>query len=108
MRKLIAVTALFAVLAGCASSGHKITQGQIDQIVQGQTTQDDLIAIFGPPMGEQYNSDGTRVLTWAYAYVGFAGVGTEAQGLSVVLGPDGKVSGFSRSGATPAPTRLGP
>ena len=75
MRKiLVASIVLTAVLSGCASSGKEITQEQVDRIVQGQTTQDQLISIFGKPMAEQYNSDGSRVLTWGYAYVGFMGL----------------------------------
>lgn len=107
MRNTLAAIFMALVVAACASSGKKITQGQVDQIVQGQTTHSELISIMGTPMAEQYNSDGSRVLTWAYAYVGFAGIGTETQGLSVILGPDGKVSGYSRTGAAPAPARLG-
>ncbi|MHA5669125.1 hypothetical protein ACVSKH_30320, partial [Pseudomonas aeruginosa] len=61
---LVASIVLTAVLSGCASSGKEITQEQVDRIVQGQTTQDQLISIFGKPMAEQYNSDGSRVLTW--------------------------------------------
>lgn len=104
---LVASIVLTAVLSGCASSGKEITQEQVDRIVQGQTTQDQLISIFGKPMAEQYNSDGSRVLTWGYAYVGFMGAGTETQGLSVILGPDGKVTGYSRAGSSPSPARFG-
>lgn len=107
MRKiLVASIVLTAVLSGCASSGKEITQEQVDRIVQGQTTQDQLISIFGKPMAEQYNSDGSRVLTWGYAYVGFI-AGTETQGLSVILGPDGKVTGYSMAGSSPSPARFG-
>ncbi len=107
MFRAFLLVGLAIIFSGCASSGTKITQGQIDQIVQGQTTRTELLSIFGPPMSEHHNSDGTQILTWGYAYVGFAGAGTETQGLSVILGQDGKVSGFSRTGTVPPPARIG-
>lgn len=100
MRILIAL-ALIAALVGCATSGKKITQAQLDQVVSGKTTRSDLIGLFGPPTTEVFNSDGTQVLALVYAHVGFMGIGTEAQGLSMIIGPDGTVNGYSRTGSPP-------
>lgn len=102
-------TILFAsfLLVACASSGKPISQSNIDQIVQGETTRSELVSMFGSPMSETVNSDGSVILTWAYAYVGFAGVGTETQGLSVVIGPDGRVVSHTKTGYSSEPVRLG-
>lgn len=100
MRAFIAL-ALVVAISGCATSGKKISQSQLDQVVSGKTTRGELIALFGPPTSEIYSSDGTQVLGWGYAHVGFAGIGTEVQGLSMVIGPDGKVKGYSRTGSAP-------
>ena len=63
-----------------------------------------LIDLFGEPNTRVYNSDGSQILAWGYAYVGFAGIGTEMQSVSMVIGPDGTVQGYSRSGTNPSPT----
>lgn len=93
---LMAVT-----LAGCATSGSRISQSQMDRIVTGQTTRDEMISVFGPPNTETVNADGSSVLGWGYAHIGFAGIGTEVQGIAVVIGPDGRVVSYSRNGNTP-------
>lgn len=100
MRTFVAVIAL-AVLMGCATSGRKITQAQLDQVVSGQTTRSELIALFGPPTSEIYSSNGSQILGWGYAHVGFMGVNTEVQGVSMVIGADGTVTGYSRTGSAP-------
>lgn len=108
MRAII-VIALIVAIAGCATSGRKITQAQLDQVVSGQTTRSDLVSLFGAPTSEIYNSDGTSVLGWGYAHVGFAGIGTEVQGVSMIIGPNGTVQGYSRTGSAPslaAPARI--
>lgn len=97
----IAIILLSAcLLAGCATSGKKVSDAQLSQIVSGKTTQSELISLLGPPTTEAYSSDGGRVLGWGYAHVGFAGIGTEVQGIAAVIGPDGLVKSWSRSGNT--------
>ena len=100
MRTFVAVIAL-AALIGCATSGRKITQAQLDQVVSGQTTRSELIALFGPPTSEVYSSDGSQILGWGYAHVGFMGTNTEVQGVSMVIGADGTVTGYTRTGSAP-------
>lgn len=107
MRKIITAGILAILLAGCATSGQRITQDKMDQVINGQTTRADLITLFGAPTSETYNSDGSQLLAWGYAHIGFMGIGTEVQSLAVKVGPDGRVDGFSRTGATPQPARLG-
>lgn len=105
--RIFVVLVAALLLTACASSGRPIEQSDLDQIVNGQTTRSELVGMFGRPMGETVNSDGSVILTWAYAYVGFAGIGTKTQGLSVVLGPDGKVVSHTKTGYYAEPARLG-
>jgi hypothetical protein len=104
---------LFAALAAfclvnCASTGSKpITQGDIDQIRTGQTTETDLVRMFGPPTTESADMRGQRSLDWDYAagpgaqtyipVVGplLKGMKTNVQQLSVLLGPNGKVKHYT-------------
>ncbi len=76
MRTIIAL-AIILTLTACATSGRKITQAQLAQVVSGQTTRGDLIAMFGPPTSEVYSSDGTQI------------------------GADGTVTGYTRTGSAP-------
>ena len=102
--RILYTCALTLILSGCAASGQKVTQQQIDQVQAGRTTTAQLIDLFGEPNTRVYNSDGSQILAWGYAYVGFAGIGTEVQSVSMIIGPDGTVQGYSRSGTNPYPT----
>ncbi len=107
MFRLLSVLGLAIVLAACATSGRKITDAQISSIEHGKTTQSELVASLGQPTSFTQNSDGTKVLGWGYAHVGFAGIGTEVQGFSAVIGADGTVQSFTRTGTNAQPARLG-
>lgn len=95
MRK-IAILAAACALAACATQyGNPVTQGQLDQIKQGVTTKNDLVSSFGSPLATSRNSDGTQVMSWGYAKVGFAGSSYSNQALSVILDSSGKVVSFT-------------
>lgn len=55
--KRIAWVGIFLVvfMAGCATSGHKIDQSQIDKIEIGVTTKNEMMAMFGTPLSQAYN-----------------------------------------------------
>jgi outer membrane protein assembly factor BamE (lipoprotein component of BamABCDE complex) len=66
MKKLAAIAAALT-LAGCASSGVRITDEQMSQFKEGQTTQQDVITALGQPTTTMRNADGTTVLMYTYA-----------------------------------------
>lgn len=89
--------AFVLILAGCASTyGKPITQSQLDMLVVGKTTVRESVEIFGKPVTDTINSDGTRVLGWGYAKSTF-GSPMESQGISIVFDRHGKMASFSRS-----------
>lgn len=94
MKKVMTLLAA-CVLAACTTYGKPVTQAQLDQIKQGVTTKEELLTSFGKPLASTRNSDGTQVLSWGYTKVGFAGSSYANQGLSVVLGADGKVVSYT-------------
>lgn len=96
MRKILIAAALI-LTAGCASHGRPITKAQIDQIEEGKTTKQDLLASFGRPVVTSRNSDGSEIIGWAYAKVGFAGSSYENQSITVTLDPQGKVLNYTTS-----------
>jgi len=94
----ISVIAAALLLSACATTGGRpISQQQVEAIKPGQTTRDDLLSAFGKPLVQSKNSDGTEVLGWGYAKVGFAGSSYENQSISVIFGQDGKVVSYTTS-----------
>ncbi|MGH8557319.1 MAG: hypothetical protein ACRESZ_07625 [Methylococcales bacterium] len=104
---LVAITACFS---GCTSSGKKIEQSNISQIIKGRTTEADLVQMFGSPKNRSVSSTGIVTLMWMYyahdmnaaSFIPYAGLvlggsKTETQTLVVTLGPDGKVQDFNSS-----------
>ncbi len=96
MRAIIVLIAAF-VLSACASHGRPITDAQVSAIEEGVTTKQDLLSSFGRPIVTSKNSDGTEILGWAYAKVGFAGSSYTNQSFTVTLNPDGTVRSYTTS-----------
>ncbi len=94
MHRLLILAAAF-VLTACSTYGKPVTQEQLDKIERGVTTRGDLVSSFGAPLMVTKNSDGTEIMSWGYAKVGFAGSSYKNQGLSVVLDASGKVSSYT-------------
>jgi hypothetical protein len=56
---------LFAV--SCASVGNNFDDTKISDIKKGQTTEADLVKMFGDPENRMVNSDSALTLTWIYS-----------------------------------------
>ena len=98
--RLMSILALCLVFTGCVSSGRAVNERQLSQIVSGQTTAADLVRIIGEPTSRTYREDGSQIMAWGYARIGmFFGAGTKVQSVSMIIGPDGTVSGYSRAGS---------
>ena len=69
MNKLLSAAALAVALtlSGCASTGVQVTDDQIAQFKEGQTTKQQVIATLGQPTTTMRNSDGTTMLMYTYA-----------------------------------------
>lgn len=48
------------LIAGCVSSGTKVTQAQLTQLRVGETTESQVIAAFGEPNSVSVAPDGTK------------------------------------------------
>lgn len=94
MKRIVPLLAA-AFISACTTYGKPVTDAQLDAIKQGITTKDELLASFGPPLATARNSDGTQVLSWGYAHVGFAGSSYKNQALSVILDSSGKVVSYT-------------
>jgi outer membrane protein assembly factor BamE (lipoprotein component of BamABCDE complex) len=108
--KLILSAMAVAWVVGCASSGQNFDESKVSQIKKGETTEADMIQMFGQPENRAVNSDGISTLTWQYtesrvkgeSFIPYAGpfVGGSKSAhkiLTATLGPDGKVTSFSSS-----------
>lgn len=93
------------VLAACTTQyGNPITDSQLAQIKKGETTKSQLLSALGQPLTTARNSDGTQIMSWGYAKVGFAGSSYRNQGLSVILDENGKVVSYTTTD-TASPNR---
>src|SRR6266567_1214436 len=59
--------ALFAILTGCMSVGRNFEESKVSQIKKGETTEADLVQMFGAPQNRTLNSEGQTILTWMYS-----------------------------------------
>lgn len=66
MKKIAAIVAAL-ILAGCASSGVRVTDEQMAQFHEGQTTKQEVIAALGQPTTTMRNADGTTLLMYTYS-----------------------------------------
>jgi len=109
MKYLLSLIVCLA-LVGCASSGNNFDDGKISQIKKGETTEQDLVSMFGEPQNRSVNSDGIVTITWMYAesrvkaqsfipYAGaFMGGGTSKAKTLMVTLADNKVKDYTYSG----------
>ena len=95
------------ILSGCASSGQKMSQGEIDQIEVGHTSKEQMIDIFGPPLSQSYSSEGNLTMLWSYVHVGPFGTGMKQQTLAVLFDNEGKVKKYNLVNNNNAGVRLG-
>jgi hypothetical protein len=103
---LVATILLSSCLTSWAWFPKSITQEKINQIRVGQTTEADLVQLFGPPTTRFVDISHIMSLDWFRSvpmspggYVPllgelFGGLKVEAQQLSVVLGSSGRVIRF--------------
>ncbi|MCY1306630.1 hypothetical protein D9M70_564990 [compost metagenome] len=106
-KRLVAMLLGCVLLASCASSGTKIEQSDVDQIVIGTTTKGQMLETFGPPLSQTFNSDGKLVMGWFYVFVGPFGTGYKQQNLTVLFDQNEKVEKFSISDSKNNGPRLG-
>ena len=98
------------ILTGCASVGQNFDDNKVSQIRKGESTEADLVALFGPPSQRTTNSEGRNTLSWNYhesetkgeSFIPYAGAfmgGHKSRNktLTVILA-DGKVASYTYSG----------
>src|SRR6267154_3853394 len=84
-------------LIGCASMGNNFDESKLSQIKKGETTEPELVQLFGEPMHRSVNSDGLTTLVWMYAQ-------TAVQGQSFIPIVGGFMGGANSSSKTLAVT----
>ena len=53
--------------ASCASVGNNFDESKLSQIKKGETTDADLMKLFGEPESRTMNSENALILTWMYS-----------------------------------------
>jgi outer membrane protein assembly factor BamE (lipoprotein component of BamABCDE complex) len=110
VRLNILLAVLCGLIGGCTSTGNNFDESKLSQIKKGETTEADLVKMFGPPEGRSVNSEGITTLNWTYTeatvkgesfipYAGafMGGARSKAKTLTVMLA-ENKVTGFTFSG----------
>lgn len=105
--------ALALALSGCAASGVKVSDEQVNSFVVGTTTEADVLGRLGAPTTRTRNSDGTVLLQYVYAeaqvraatfvpIVGLFAGGSDVKSTAVNLtfGPDGKLKSSSTAASS--------
>lgn len=103
---IVLVMSLFN-LSGCASSGNKIDHGNVEKIVVGTTTKQQMFEFFGTPLSQAYGSDGKLTMIWHYVYVGPFGTGMKQQNLAVLFDEQERVEKFNLIDSASNGPRLG-
>ena len=66
MGKIFAAAVCVFVLAGCASSGTKVTPEQTAQFERGKTTLAEVVARLGPPNSTTMLGNGQTIIVYVY------------------------------------------
>ncbi len=109
LARCLVLAASVALLGGCSSTGNNFDDSKVSQIKKGETTEAQLIQMFGEPQRRGVNSEGATTLMWMYTessvkgesfipYAGpFVGGSRHKQKTLNVTLQDGKVQSFSSS-----------
>ena len=62
----VLILGLITSADGCMSSGTNYDQTQVSQIKKGQTTEAQLVQMFGEPTQRMTDGDGNNHLTWTF------------------------------------------
>ncbi len=88
----VCMAAVLAVFAGCATVGKDFATHKVDQINIGETTRNDIEAMFGAPWRTGVE-DGKP--TWTYGKYHWSAFGdAETTDLVVRFNPDGTVASY--------------
>lgn len=106
----LAIAVMAASVAGCAASGVKVSDAQLQGLHKGETTVQDVLQMFGPPTTRLHLADGRQVLIYSYAetsvraatlipVVGLfaGGADSRASTASLSFDADGKLADFTSS-----------
>jgi hypothetical protein len=70
IRSIISCSLVLVIMAmcgsGCVSSGAQVTDQQVASIKTGQTTEADLINMWGQPRSSQMTMNGNKQLAWVH------------------------------------------
>lgn len=86
------VTVACLGLAGCATAGRDFNEARVQELVVGQSTKKDAIALFGPPNSVHVTGEG-EMLIWTHAKVAAFAISTTSKSLALTFDKDGVLSG---------------
>lgn len=89
MRRIWVIAAVL-VLAACVTVGQRFDLGRADELVVGESTEEDAKRLLGAPTAVTTLADSTYLLQWQYSRGTALGTGSGAH-LVILFGPDGRM-----------------
>lgn len=81
------------MFAGCASVGHEFNAQQVHMIRLGETTQNEIVSMFGQPWRKGIENG---VTIWTYGHYTYRVIGeTDTKDLVIKFNKEGKVSSYT-------------
>src|ERR1700687_5068686 len=91
MKAIAVLLGFLLLIAGCTfQQGHRFDVNAVRQLQPGVTTDQDAIALLGPPAATNNNGDGTQLLQWQYVY-GTTSTWVGDEHAAILFGPDHKM-----------------
>ena len=93
--RIITASIIAASVIGCVSSGRTIDRAKVGAIRIGETSKDQVIAMFGAPFTQYYGPDGMLAMSWMHTRVGPIPGDIDIQNLSVKFDDTGLVRQYN-------------
>ncbi len=100
MKKALLLCAVSLGFSGCITLGHPFSVGQIPRIQIGQTTESQLVSMFGQPYRRGLE-DGDETATWLHYHVNVLG-NERTRDLYVRFNSNGTVKSYSFNSTIPS------
>lgn len=91
---------LLVTASGCATVGRDFDESRVQELVVGESTKADAIALFGPPNTTaitNINDDFKELLMWTYSRIAAFAISTKGKALALTFDKDGVLRGHSSS-----------
>ena len=94
MKKAI-ILSLVMLCIGCVKVGKELPANSLNSIVVNKTTKAQMLAMFGPPVTQSYNSNGQQALGWTHQNIGPFAFSVRTQMLTAIFDENDVVTHYT-------------